>query len=382
MFTRSIEFDYLEWIANAFIGKIGQGSIHAEQYLSTEQRHQWVLDYLEQVRQARDLGHQIKVIYADPEVIDPETASADLRQKLLEVEKRKDKLQPIAEAILQSQVSQVVKDSGLTPLGGQPIPPVLYHATPLPMALIVSPRNEIRQDADISLEPDLTIDQIQKLEQIVAEKLDVSSLVVNIGGVGVYPTMVYESSNLDWLSEVVSHEWIHNFLSLRPLGVNYMTSPELRIINETTASIAGKEIGREVLERYYPELVPPPPATPAPEPTEKEKPTEPVFDFNKEMHTTRVKADELLAEGKISEAEDYMEQRRQYFWDNGYLIRKLNQAYFAFYGAYADQPGGAAGEDPVGEAVRTLRQQSGDLAEFLNRISWMYSFEQLQRAVK
>jgi hypothetical protein len=136
----------------------------------------------------------------------------------------------------------------------------------------------------------------------VSDKLNVSSLVVNIGGVGVYPTMVYETSNLDWLSEVVSHEWVHNFLSLRPLGVNYMTSPELRIINETVASIAGKEIGRKVLERYYPELVPPPPPPPTPETAPDEPPAEPVFDFNNEMHTTRMTVDDLLAQGKIEEA--------------------------------------------------------------------------------
>jgi hypothetical protein len=75
-----------------------------------------------------------------------------------------------------------------------------------------------------------------------------------------------------------------------------------------------------------------------------------------------------------------MEQRRIFFWENGYHIRKLNQAYFAFHGAYADEPGGAAGEDPVGAAVRALRAQSPSLAAFLNRISWMTSFEQLQRA--
>ncbi len=50
-----------------------------------------------------------------------------------------------------------------------------------------------------------------------------------------------------------------------------------------------------------------------------------------------------------------MELRRQVFVDHGYIIRKLNQAYFAFYGAYADSPVSAAGEDPVGEAVRELR---------------------------
>jgi hypothetical protein len=78
-----------------------------------------------------------------------------------------------------------------------------------------------------------------------------------------------------------------------------------------------------------------------------------------------------------------MESRRQVFWENGYRIRKLNQAYFAFHGAYADTPGGAAGaEDPVGPAVRKLRAQSDSLSEFINRISWMWTFEQLQAAIQ
>ena len=101
------------------------------------------------------------------------------------------------------------------------------------------------------------------------------------------------------------------------------------------------------------------------------------------MRETRVTADQLLAEGKIEEAEQYMEQRRVVFWEHGYQIRKLNQAYFAFYGAYADHPGGgAAGSNPVGEAVQALRERSGSLAEFINRISWISSFEQLQKVVQ
>ncbi len=84
---------------------------------------------------------------------------------------------------------------------------------------------------------------------------------------------------------------------------------------------------------------------------------------------------------KWTEAETYMEQRRQLFWDNGYPIRKLNQAYFAFYGAYADVPGGAAGEDPVGPAVRALRAQSSSLTAFLKTIAQMSSFKQLQDAL-
>jgi hypothetical protein len=100
------------------------------------------------------------------------------------------------------------------------------------------------------------------------------------------------------------------------------------------------------------------------------------------MHTTRVTTDSLLAQGKIDEAEKYMETRRLFFWNQGYQIRKLNQAYFAFYGAYAETPGGEAGNDPVGPAVRALRQQSSSLADFINRISWMSSFTQLQQAVR
>ncbi|HSV85924.1 MAG TPA: hypothetical protein VLH85_05075, partial [Levilinea sp.] len=71
----------------------------------------------------------------------------------------------------------------------------------------------------------------------------------------------------------------------------------------------------------------------------------------------------------------------QYLWDNGHYIRRLNQAYYAFYGAYADEPGGAAGEDPVGPAVRDLRARSQTLVQFIDRISWMTSFDTLRRAV-
>jgi hypothetical protein len=246
--------------------------------------------------------------------------------------------------------------------------------------LVISPRDVIRQDAIISLSPGIPLDQQVALEERVDKALDVSSLVVGIGGVGVYPTMVARTSDLAWLVEVIAHEWIHNYLTMRPLGISYMKNPELRIMNETAAAIAGKEIGQAIVEQYYPELLPPPspqqnaPAAPAAEP--------PAFNFNKEMHQTRVTVDQLLADGKTAEAEEYMEARRKIFWENGYRwLRKLNQAYFAFHGAYADEAQGPAGADPVGAAVRSLRAQSPTLTDFIKRIAWMNSFEQLQQAV-
>jgi hypothetical protein len=88
--------------------------------------------------------------------------------------------------------------------------------------------------------------------------------------------------------------------------------------------------------------------------------------------------DELLAAGRVAEAEEYMETRRIFFWESGYPIRKLNQAYFAFYGSYADSPTGPAGEDPVGAAVRELRARSSSLADFVNRMAFFTSLESLQ----
>jgi hypothetical protein len=96
------------------------------------------------------------------------------------------------------------------------------------------------------------------------------------------------------------------------------------------------------------------------------------------MRVTRVEVDRLLAEGRIVEAEHYMEARRQFFWQNGFPIRKINQAYFAFYGAYNDAPGGgAAGEDPVGPAVVAYRERFDDLSDFLRSIAKVDSFEEL-----
>ena len=379
-YTRDIEFDYVAWTLDALGVKAEQLALGTISYLPAEKRQKLLLDYLDLINQIQRRESDLTGIYADPGTSDPQAASAGLRSQLQDLYAQRAQLSPVVEAILQDQIAQTAADMGLS-VGGQPIPPVLYHATPLPLALIVSPRDTIRQDEDISLVPDLTVDQRAALEDHVDQNLNVSSLVVGIGGVGVYPTMVMQTSDINWLAEVVAHEWTHNYLTLRPLGVSYLNSPELRIMNETAASISGKEIGRALVEKYYPALLPPPPEpvkiTPQPQVPAGPAP----FDFRAEMHETRVTVDKMLAEGKIDEAEKYMEARRVFFWENGYRIRKLNQAYFAFYGAYADQPGGAAGEDPVGAAVRELRAQSNSLADFLNRISWMSSFEQLQRAV-
>jgi len=385
-YTRAIEFDYPTWTWDAFWSKIDQSTIGAPYVFDRGSNKPIVFEYLRTTDELSRTDFPIEKIFADPNTTDKEATTAHLRTQRDELAQRQASLAPFAESILQSQVTNVLADLGLT-TGGQAIPPLLYRSSPTPLALIVSPRDHVEQTTNISILPSLTLDQQIKLEDDVAKSLNVSTLIVPVGGIGVYPTMVMETTDLSWMLNTIAHEWTHNYLGFRPLGINYGTTPELRTMNETTASISGDEIGHLVLQKYYPELL----ASSSSQNLIRFEPSllpssgladTPPFDFRAEMHTTRVHADELLAQGKIEEAENYMEQRRQLFLQNGYLIRKLNQAYFAFYGAYADVPGGAAGEDPVGPAVRALRAQSKSLADFVNTIGWMTSFEQLQKAIQ
>lgn len=375
-FTRSIEFDYIAWTLDAAFMKLQQAALGADRYLDEDAKSQLVRDYLKLVEQIQAGEWQLGNLHADPNLVGVANEIAALNQQLAYLYRQRAQSTPLAESILQSQVQSILNEYGLTSIG-QPLPPIFYHSTPLPWALIVSPRTEIAQVANISLETELGLENHILLEDVVTTNLDLSTLVVPVGGVGTYPTMVAQSSDLNWLAEVVSHEWTHNYLTLHPLGLVYLESPELQTMNETTANIVGKEIGAALVARYYPELVPPEPVASL-APSAEEAATAPVFDFQNEMHRTRIRVDELLAAGKVTEAEQYMEERRLFFWEHGFTIRKLNQAYFAFYGSYADVPVGPAGEDPVGAAVRELRSRSGSLAEFVHRMSGLISFEALQ----
>lgn len=380
LFTRAIEFDYFDWTLNAVGIKITQDSLSSPFYFNEIEQHRIVTDYLKVTDEITQLEYQLKLIYSDPAIKDPLASSQTKRDQLDALYDSQNSLAPFAEAVLELHTSEVLNSLGLTSMG-MPIPPVLFHITPLPYNLIISPRDRIQQDDSVSLISDLPVNVQSALENEIDSALNISSLVVPVGGIGSYPTMIERSTSLNWISNTIAHEWIHNWLSIRPLGASYNLNNELRTMNETTASIAGDEIGGLLIKEFYPEMtfileeiqfVNFQSGRPDPNNLPKVQ-----FDFRYEMHLTRIEVDKMLAEGKIETAEKYMETRRKLFWDNGYAIRKLNQAYFAFFGAYSEVPGGAAGEDPVGPAVRALRAQSPDLRSFLVKISNMNSYDDL-----
>jgi hypothetical protein len=398
-------FDFVEWLSDAWGEKAGQLAVPIQDFMTDEQRSQFVLEYMAQVRQWWQLEWQVRQIYNDPTRTDPASATEQLRAQREAIRAMIERRRPTVEAILQQQVSSVLVSEGFG-VGGEIFPPVAARITPLPNILILSPRDEIQREDGEPLQAGLTVDQMGQIESQVQSATNQSALVTPIGGLAAYPTMIVETTDLTWLLQTISHEWTHNWLYLRPLGYSYLADSQVvRTINETVASLSGDELGLKVMRRYYletlknehPDLVEPQPLQIPDDSTDSTPPTKDpnAFSFNHTLYETRVKVDDLLsqaraleadgqqteAEAKITGAENYMEQQRQVINSHGYYIRKLNQAYFAFYGAYADQPGGAAGRDPTGPNVIALRVYSPSLHAFLDRVSRVLSLEDLQRAV-
>ena len=314
-YTRQIEFNYVTWMANAAMLKLRSASIGVPYTLNNSAQKQTVTEYFRVTRAILEKEYQLEQIYADAAILDKESASASVREELALQQARQSELAPFAEAVLQDQVSQILAELGLTALG-QPLPNVLYHSTALPMALIVSPRDRIEQTANISINMDITVDEQAALESRVDKGLNSSSLVVHIGGVGVYPTMVMRSTDMRWMLSTVAHEWIHNYLTLRPLGILYSNTPELRTMNETTASIAGNEIGELVIERFYPELKSA--SHPRPGlisvPFDRAQPADllqTTFDFRGEMRETRVDCGDR---GDQADQQSHLRERSRPDW--------------------------------------------------------------------
>jgi hypothetical protein len=273
-------------------------------------------------------------------------------------------------------VSSEFAQDGFTWLGDRVWPPVSFTFVEPPKKMVVSRRDRIETIYSEMLEAGITREEIQSSEAKIAQQDNAVGYITDIGGLGAFPTMVVDRASLRWVLSTVAHEWTHNYLTFHTLGWSYFKSQDLTTMNETVAEIVGNEIGDQTLARYYPDLVPPPqPAMPDPALL---PPEPPAFDFNAEMQKTRLEVDRLLALGEIAGAEQYMEQRRQEFVQNGYALRVLNQAYFAFHGSYGTSP---ASTSPIGPDLARLRQLMPDLKTFLETVSRFGSVDDLTQAL-
>ncbi len=291
-----------------------------------------------------------------------------LRAEIETVRRQQTYWRPIAEAAIEQQITAALRAEGLQTLGVN-WPPVRFSFSEPPLYLIVSPRQRIERRRGLYLQPDTPLTLWNDLERQVEELGEVRVLVEGIGGFSTWPTMVLNDAPLQWALGTVTHEWMHTYLAFRPLGWHYFDSGDMTTINETVASIVGDEIGDGVFARLYVEADPP----------AAQAPPAAAFDFGVEMRSTRLATDALLAAGQVSAAEAFMEARRQRFLAAGYVLRKINQAYFAFHGSYAT---GVGAVDPIGPKLQRLRAQSPSLRAFVQTVEQFKQPGDLDRALQ
>ena len=304
----------------------------------------------------------------------PASARAAALKKLPALRSERTDLSNTVALILEGRLTRVIKEEGLTRRFGGDIvwPPVNIEFQNPPSVLVKSPRNQIRIESETLLQGDMTIERIEKIEAAAERDGKTSALVVQIGGIAMYPAIIPEDPDYAFVMQDIAHEWTHHYLFFTPLGRRYFSSAQLTTLNETVADMVGQEMGARLVAEY--------PLGPSYVSSGGVMASPPAagIDFTAVMRDLRRQVEALLKQGKITEAEQLMEQKRRYLAANGYYIRRLNQAYFAFYGSYADTAGSI---DPIGPKLDTLRKESPSLKAFVHRAQDLTSEADLNRAI-
>lgn len=372
-------FDLLTWEFKAIAGKLAY-ALHPRPALTTDDEVALVRQYIEDANRLGSLENEITGLLSISSA-NLEGQIAQLQEQAAGLRAEQSERRPLVESIIQDQVATELLNAGFG-VGNRPFPPVWFTFVEPPKKLVASPRHRIVTVYSRMLTEAINPVQAEASERAILEATDLSAYITNIGGLGAYPTMVVDRASLPWIFSTVVHEWTHNYLTLFPLGLRYNMSSELITINETVADIVGDEIGHQLVQRYYPEFLPPEkPVTPDSATGGEVLPViyRPLpFNFEREMRETRQRVDALLASGFVDTAEYYLEARRRFFVAKGYPLRVLNQAYFAFHGSYGTS---AASTSPIGPKLEALRAQSANLPAFLHTVRWFTSSEDLDRAL-
>ena len=313
-----------------------------------------------------------------------EIAGSGSDEQIREAERERAAIEADVEDIIEGRLTAILEVQGLAmepPLFadlGLVFPPVDFELDAPPRVLVVSPRDRIELQHSYLLEPGLGRDEFEAIEREAESEngaeTGISAVVVGTGGVATYPAVVSSSAAYEHVVDTAFHEWTHQYLAFYPLGRSYFAGSDLRTLNETAANLAGSALAGEYFRRY-PRLEAE--ATPAPT-TEPTASPGPEFDFTTEMRELRRRVEELLGRGEVTEAEALMETKRLELAGHGYVIRKLNQAYFAFHGSYADTPGSI---DPIGPKMQTLLEEAGSPGAFVRLAAGITSRAELDRVL-
>jgi peptidoglycan/xylan/chitin deacetylase (PgdA/CDA1 family) len=350
---------------------------------SEDDRRQALDRYVDLVGELRDAKDEL---HDATSASDPDKRVVSLAQDAVgRLISERNGLRDGLEEYLEQIIARTVQSDEVGLAGRFVWPPVDFRIDSPPKLLVTSPRDEIVRAQDVLIDPDISIGEMSRIEAELADSDDISALIIQTGGLASYPNVV-PAADLKRLVEVGAHEWLHAYLVFQPLGRAYFGGGDIRSMNETLADIFGREVGLLVYSEVTgePYVAPTRPDTARnTDPDEEddadssaaeiEDPED--FNFNRFMGATRKHTDELLADGLIDEAESYMEGSRVELLDHGYVIRKVNQAYFAFHGTYAESPSSTS---PVARYLWDLREQVDSVGELVKLLSPLGTYEDFE----
>jgi predicted translin family RNA/ssDNA-binding protein len=361
------KYSLLQWELSNFMDKWVRQAGQLLPWMPEDVRsvkNQLAQDFFELGRRKSSLERRLSFSATNGEVLSAEEARS-LRTEIEEIVERRAAMRPQVEEAVEAEISSILGDANFKSRIGLIFPPVDTVYSSSPTVLVLSPRDRIHRQETILLAPGISSEERNRIEEIVLREENLAALVEDTGGVATYPSVVSDASSMHHAVVITAHEWLHHWFFFQPLGQHFWDSSEMTTLNETAATLGGQEIGDLAFSAMTGEKGARGPKSGSP-------PIPGAFDFNDTMRETRLKTEELLAQGKIEEAESYMEERRQFIADNGRFIRKINQAFFAFHGSYADSP---ASVSPINEQLKELRRRSDSLEDFLKTVA---SFSSIQ----
>ena len=317
-----------------------------------------------------DLDYKIKKGKIDINIAKIKTNEIDAEIEQLVEKINKDKIiknekKIHAEQFLEENISSAIQSEQVNIFDNIFYVPVDLSLEKTPKLLVISPRDKIYRQEDKLLNSNISLVAINNMELSLLEENNLSAIVVPTGGVSTYPSIVSEGDLL-YILQTAAHEWLHNYLALFPLGRSYFTSTDMQSINETICDIFGNEVGiiayEKIMDRKIDNEI------------NQTKKINKEFNFDKFMKETRLVVEKLLSEGKILESESFMDEQRMVLSSNGYDIRKINQAYFAFYGTYGGNP---ESSNNYYDNLIQIRKRYKNLGDMIHDIKYSDNIEKI-----
>ena len=336
-----------------------------------EERIEIVNEYLEVTR----------MLLKETDLLENESKSINYREKsqytsqreseIRKLEKTKNVLQARAEEAIEAVMSDVLRKQGLGFRANILFPPTDFRLETPPLILVTSPRNKITLKESKLVKNGIKPDIKEQIEKRVEEDNITSALVDDLAGLGTYPAFVSDKYDLRQIVRTAAHEWLHNYWIFHSFGRNMWDSPEMYTLNETAADIAGNELGDLAFIRLGGTIQ---------NNSSKYSSAELSHPhLTRILRETRQTVESLLIQGEIEEAEKLMRESQWTLKLGGYSIRKINQAYFAFRGNYAESP---ASTSQIGAELKEYRGLFNTTGEFVKSLTKIKSYEQFKQVLE